>query len=489
MKNMLKAAAFLLVGAILIGWVSQVLNGKWTEANKETYTSKEFYELEKNSVDVVFLGSSQVVMGISPVRMYEKYGIAAYGLGRGSAPIAANYYWLKECEKTQDISTVVIDVSMLYEHTGQGLFRRSFDPMKLSRNKLEAVTEQYRTHGGDSVLTYVFPVMKYHNRWKELTKTDFVYRKEDTLVYGGYVMKSGIKPMSYEKVAIDNDELQDVKMVEPQLAYFERILSHCKEKGWNVLLIKTPKATWSLSKSKGAEALAEKHGLPYLDFNYDKMLQEIKFDSSRDMRDSEHMNLRGAEKLSDYIGAYLKEHYDLKDHRQDGVDPVDMQMYAEDREDCYLKLSTEIGEYLGHLDNDRYGVMVQLTDNISEGWRDIYQEKFAELGFKTDISKLSGKNYIGILEHGNCVYEEAADRGLSYTGSFEGRLPYTVWGDIWFQEEDVRMEVSGTTVPFGDKGMNILVYDIAKERILSEVTIKKQGDSANLELERQYYFE
>lgn len=51
------------------------------------------------------------------------------------------------------------------------------------------------------------------------------------------------------------------------------------------------------------------------------------------------------------------------------------------------------------------------------------------------------------------------------------------------------MEVSGTTVPFGDKGMNILVYDIAKERILSEVTIKKQGDSANLELERQYYFE
>ena len=54
MKNMLKAAAFLLVGAILIGWVSQVLNGKWTEANKETYTSKEFYELEKQRRCCIF---------------------------------------------------------------------------------------------------------------------------------------------------------------------------------------------------------------------------------------------------------------------------------------------------------------------------------------------------------------------------------------------------------------------------------------------------
>ena len=37
--------------------------------------------------------------------------------------------------------------------------------------------------------------------------------------------------------------------------------------------------------------------------------------------------------------------------------------------------------------------------------------------------------------------------------------------------------------------MNILVYDIAKGRILSEVAIKKQADSEDLELETVYLFE
>ncbi len=40
MKNVLKAVAFLLVGVILIGGVSQVICGKWMDANKETYTTK-----------------------------------------------------------------------------------------------------------------------------------------------------------------------------------------------------------------------------------------------------------------------------------------------------------------------------------------------------------------------------------------------------------------------------------------------------------------
>ncbi len=142
MKNVLKAVAFLLVGVILIGCVSQVICGKWTDANKETYTTKEFYALEDKSIEVFIVGSSQIVTGISSMTMYENYGISAFGLGTGNAPMAGNYYWLKECEKTQDISMVAIEVSMLYEPTKQFLFRRAYDPMKLSRNKLEAVYEQ-----------------------------------------------------------------------------------------------------------------------------------------------------------------------------------------------------------------------------------------------------------------------------------------------------------------------------------------------------------
>lgn len=489
MKNVLKAVAFLLVGVILIGGVSQIICGKWTDANKESYTTKELYAQKDNSIEVVVLGSSQVVMGISSMTMYENYGIGAYGLGLGSAPMAASYHWLKECEKTQDISTVVIDASMLFKQTGQLYFRRGIDPMKMNRNKLEAVSEWNRTYGGDGVLSYVFPIIKWHNRWKELTEVDFRYCKEDTLVYRGNVMKSGVKPLAYEDLIIDNDKIKEIAMEEDQLESFEKIVSYCKEKGWNVALIKTPKSTWNLSKSQLVSELAKKHDIPFLDFNYDKILQEIKFDTMRDMRDVEHLNLRGAEKISDYIGKYLKEHYDLKDYRQDGVDPVDMEMYYEDRDDCYLKMSTEPMEYLEHLDNDRYGVIVQLTDDISENWDSALQQKFAALGFKTDISTISGSNYIGVLEHGACVYEQSAPEQLNYSGSFEGGIDYAASSDILFKEEDVKMEVYGEEEPFEEKGMNILVYDIEKSRILSEVAISKQAESDNLTLKKIYYFE
>lgn len=386
MKNVLKAVAFLLVGVILIGGVSQVICGKWMDANKETYTTKEFYDLKDNSIEVFIVGSSQIVTGVSSMTMYENYGISAFGLGTGNAPMAGNYHWLKECEKTQDISMVAIEVSMLYEPTKQFLFRRAFDPMKLSRNKLEAVYEQSRAYDGDSVLSYVFPMIKYHDRWKELTEEDFVFHEEDSLVYRGNVMKSGVKPVPYEKVIIDNDALRDIEMEAEQLEYFEKILSYCKENGWDVVLFKTPKTSWSLSKSEGVKALAEQYGVPFLDFNYDKLMKEIKFDPMRDLRDADHPNLRGAEKISDYLGKYLQENYDLKDYRQDGIDPVNMQLYHEDREDCYLKMSTEPMEYLENLNNDRYGVIVQLTGDISESWNGARYRRSLQLSVSRQIS-------------------------------------------------------------------------------------------------------
>lgn len=489
MKQVVKAVAFLLVGVILIGGVSQVLCGKWTDANKETYTTKEFYALEENSIEVFIVGSSQIVTGVSSMAMYENYGISAFGLGTGNAPMAGNYHWLKECQKTQDISLVAIEVSMLYEPTKQFLFRRAFDPMKLSLNKLEAVNEQSRVYDGDGVLSYVFPMIKYHNRWKELTEEDFVLHEQDSLVYRGNVMKSGVKPVPYEKVIIDNDAPRNIDMEADQLEYFEKILSYCKENGWDVVLFKTPKTSWSLSKSEGVSALAEQYDVPFLDFNYDKLMKEIKFDPMRDLRDADHPNLRGAEKISDYLGKYLKENYDLKDYRQDGTEPVNMELYYEDQEDCYLKMSTEPVEYLENLGNDRYGVIVQLTGDISESWNSAVQKEFAGLGFKTDISTLSGRNYIGVIERGNCVFEESLDGPLEYSGSFDGRIEYTAWSDIMYEVDDVKMKVDGEEEFFEEKGMNILVYDIAKGRILSKVVIKKQADSDNLQLETVYLFE
>ena len=150
-------------------------------------------------------------------------------------------------------------------------------------------------------------------------------------------------------------------------------------------------------------------------------------------------------------------------------------------------MSTEPMEYLEHLDNDRYGVIVQLAGDISGSWNSAVQEKFAALGLKTDISTLSGRNYVGVIERGNYVFEESVIGPLDYSGRFDGRIDFTAWSDIMYEEDDVKMEVDGEEEFFDEKGMNILVYDLEKGRILSEVVI--EDNSNNLELETVYLFE
>lgn len=316
-----------------------------------------------------------------------------------------------------------------------------------------------------------------------------MYRKEDTLVYRGNVMKSSVKPVPFKSIIIDNDKVKDVSMDEEQLRYFEKIVSYCEENGINVVLVKVPKNSWSRSKSLGVKKLAREHGLPFLDFNESSLMKEIGFNPLRDMRDADHPNLRGAEKVSAYLGDYLKENYDLKDYREESYNPVDMDLYYEDREDCYLKMSTGIREYLENLDNDRYGVIIQMTDDISADWNEVFQKRYEALGLQTDISQLGGKNYVAVLEHGKCVYEEAAVQGLSYEGVFSNGTPYAAWGDIRYKEEDVKMQIGRDERFFDKKGMNILVYEIGKDRILNEAVIRKQPDGVGLELKMVYRYE
>lgn len=47
----------------------------------------------------------------------------------------------------------------------------------------------------------------------------------------------------------------------------------------------------------------------------DKNFEEL--DYATDLRDIAHVNLRGSEKITDFIGTYLKSNFDIPDHSSD----------------------------------------------------------------------------------------------------------------------------------------------------------------------------
>ena len=71
---------------------------KYIEENKDGRIIPEFYR-EKTDPDLIFIGSSTVYSGVSPVRIYENYGITSYVLASSSQTSWNSYYVLKEALK------------------------------------------------------------------------------------------------------------------------------------------------------------------------------------------------------------------------------------------------------------------------------------------------------------------------------------------------------------------------------------------------------
>lgn len=59
-------------------------------------TMQNYYIQEKNTVDVLLLGSSHIGMNLDTAELWENYGIASYDLWGSIQPFWNSYYFLKE---------------------------------------------------------------------------------------------------------------------------------------------------------------------------------------------------------------------------------------------------------------------------------------------------------------------------------------------------------------------------------------------------------
>ena len=58
-----------------------------------------FYSLPKNTLDIVFIGTSHLYYGIVPMKLWEDYGITSYVLAQETQIIECSYAYIKEVLK------------------------------------------------------------------------------------------------------------------------------------------------------------------------------------------------------------------------------------------------------------------------------------------------------------------------------------------------------------------------------------------------------
>ena len=308
-------------------WLLQcLLCPKYMMDNKEGALIGEYYANAGNN-DVIFIGDCEVYENFSPITLWEEYGITSHIRGSPQQTIWQSYYLLEEIFRYETPKVVVFNVlSMKYdtpESTGnqsrrEAYNRMTLDGMRWSSSKVKAIftsmTEEEKEW--ESLITYLFPIFRYHSRWSQLTKEDFTYLfQRDTVGVNGYLMQTGVKPAGD---AYTEAPLTYYTFGENSVSYLDKITALCKKHGTKLLLIKAPSLSpvWWPEWDAQMARYAEDHSLTYI--NLLSHQEEIGIDWNTDTYDAGlHLNVHGAEKAARWLGRILSEDFQVPDRREE----------------------------------------------------------------------------------------------------------------------------------------------------------------------------
>ncbi len=340
-RKTIKGISFVLILCLLVNFLTVVLQEKWVEPEStgDTYIAEGFYQLDKNTIELAILGNSQAIRGFSGMRFLEKFGISSYCTASGAQPMVCTYYYASRMLKTQHMKAAVIEVGSLFESVTKPMIRRVLDPAPFSVDKMWLLWNYtkmiHRTQNLHTVSrhfwTLVFPVVQFHERWEQLTEDDFTWDEAEQFVFRGNTSRNTVKKVSLHLITENTDTDDKTEFKSRQIYYFRRLVELLKKEGIKVILVKTPKTGWSAGQSRLVQETADEYGVPFLDFNKEKLFEDAGFNMDEDFADKEHLNINGAEKLTDYIGSYLKKNVTFTECKITEKDRKELELYHRQR--------------------------------------------------------------------------------------------------------------------------------------------------------------
>ena len=316
-KTLILCTCILLVTVLLLGFLQMLVMPKYMIPPHDGALIAEYYN-ETTDHDVVFIGDCEVYECFTPPTLWQEYGITSYVRGSAQQLIWQSYYLLEETLKHETPKAVVFNVFAIKYGVPQNeaYNRMTLDGMEWSQSKVDAINASMTKK--EDFLSYVFPLLRYHSRWSDLTQEDWQYLfHRDTVSHNGYLMQRGISPKTSDR---EGDPLYDYTLPTVGFEYLEKMRALCEEKGVEFILIKAPTNTWKYYWYDEWDAQitswAGEKGVDY--YNFIPLNEEIGIDWSTDTYDKgAHLNVYGAEKLTSYFGNILAQKYGISDRRGD----------------------------------------------------------------------------------------------------------------------------------------------------------------------------
>lgn len=321
MKVLKQILFFCILGGIIVAF------GKVIIPKDENYDKYEiFNQLEKNSIDVCYIGTSNSDVAINPDIIDEAAGCSSFNYSVTGLRIEYLYYRLIDLLKTQKPDLLVIDTTTfipIERDTIDLLLRWTFNPLPFSINKLKGINDfvylEDRLHYLSSY--------SYHSRIFELKSEDwekafnlYDYQVESSDLKIG---ANGWRNLGTESMVREDDYfLTDLSTVTEersitaeQKEYLDKILEITRENNMQILFITVPyKETQNfkaIENTKVNNYLRKNYtsdDIKFLDMN--TMYKELGFDY-KDMIDEGHVNIKGSEIVSNYLAGYISSNYNF----------------------------------------------------------------------------------------------------------------------------------------------------------------------------------
>ena len=279
-------------------------------------TVYRFYQEPGDSIDVLFVGSSHAYRGVSPLELWEESGITSYVLATPSQTFACSYYLIKEGIRTQHPKVVALELygsAYKADYNGISRLHQAIDCIPFNTVKMELFRELLpRTLSFHERLEFYFPIIRYHSRWDQLTKTDFVMAESSKK---GYEIDCRITPEEKSE-----PEAGTKKISGRALEYLDKIIALCKEEQVELVLWQAPMAASDqyqnvMKKMNWVMEYAKPQGALIADL--ERHTEAIGLDYAVDFRDAEHLNAYGVTKITRYLSSFLQNQFSLEDHRGD----------------------------------------------------------------------------------------------------------------------------------------------------------------------------
>ncbi|OQB53713.1 MAG: hypothetical protein BWX97_00427 [Firmicutes bacterium ADurb.Bin146] len=256
----------------------------------------------KDSIDVMFFGSSLIYCDIAPSVIYSKSKITSYVMGGPEQTIPITYYYIKEALKTQNPKLVFVEVTGMFYDRYYSSTDVNIQFMPKGINRLSATLEAVNPKSWESLLFSVYD-------YKDNQETDLLpYLSYTTDIHAGYTYLSDIEKQNdwvYRPIVFNEQEYLR------NLEYLFSISSLCKEKEIELVFFIAP----SFSRiepyylDKLSSDISELGYGSFADHNI--LYTEENIDKSTHFFDILHFNCYGAAKYSEFLSGILVNEYGL----------------------------------------------------------------------------------------------------------------------------------------------------------------------------------